>query len=107
MDKKEVFKERHKDIYRYEVHRGLHGVRARQALLAENPSLLSFSMVHAIVFVGLTDREALRLASRHNINGHYNHKMTNHDYMSDSQTNVTSMHCVLADVNKVTSSYLN
>ena len=81
---KELFKERLKNIYRYEVHGGLHGVKARQSLLEENPSQDEFSTVHAVVYAGLTDEEALRLASRHNINGHYNHKMTHRDYVSFS-----------------------
>ena len=66
-------------LYRYEVHGGL---RARQSLLAENPSQVELSTIHAVVYTGLTDEEALRLALRHNINGHYNHKMTHRDYVS-------------------------
>ena len=31
--------------------------------------------------VGLTDDEALRLASRYNSNGHFVHRMTHHDYV--------------------------
>ena len=36
----------------------------------------------AFVYVGLKDEEALRLASRHNQNGHFNHDMTFQDYVS-------------------------
>ena len=79
--KKELFKERLKNVYRYEVHGGLHGVKARQSLLDENPSQPEYSTVDAVVYVGLTDEEALRLASRHNFNGHFNHKMTHRDYV--------------------------
>lgn len=71
--------ERHKDLYRYEVNGGLHGVKARQLLSSDDPI---FSMVQAIVYVGLTDEEALRLAMRHNKNGHFNHRLTHRDYVS-------------------------
>ena len=47
--------------------------------LADNPF---FSECIAYVYCGLTDEEALRLASRHNINGHYTHEMTHKDYVS-------------------------
>lgn len=57
---------------------GLHGAKARQALLSDYSG---YSHVHCIVYCGLTDEEALRLAARHNINGHYNHKMTHRDYV--------------------------
>ena len=78
VEKKELFKERHKDIYRYEVNGGLHSAKARQGLANENTI---FSTVQAVVYVGLSDEEALRLASRHNVNGHYNHRMTHRDYV--------------------------
>ena len=81
---KEQFKERLKNVYRYEVNGGLHGVKARQSLLQENASQEQFSSISAIVYIGLTDEEALRLAARHNINGHFNHKMTHRDYVSKS-----------------------
>ena len=81
VEKKEFFKERHKDLYRYEVNGGLHSVKARQGLVNENPI---FSTVQAVVYVGLSDEEALRLASRHNTNGHFNHRMTHRDYVSHS-----------------------
>ena len=58
------------------MHGGLHGVKARQSLLDENPSQPEYSTVDAVVYVGLTDEEALRLASGHNFNGYFNHKMT-------------------------------
>ena len=80
--KKEVFQHRHKDVYNYEVLGGLHGANARQALLTEHPEETVYAHAHCMVYCGLTDEEALRLASRHNINGHYNHKMTHCDYVS-------------------------
>lgn len=36
----------------------------------------------ATIDCGLTDEEALRLATRHNTNGHFNHSMTHQDYVS-------------------------
>ena len=41
-----------------------------------------FSECLAFVYCGLTNEEALRLASRHNVNGHFNHEMTHKDYVS-------------------------
>ena len=80
--KVEEFNERHKDVYQYEVLGGLHGAKARQALLLEQPGVEAYSRMFCIIYCGLTDEEALRLAARHNINGHYNHKMTHRDYVS-------------------------
>ena len=80
--KSDEFNERHKDVYQYEVLGGLHGARARQSLLTEHPGIDAYSRVLCIVYCGLTDEEALRLASRHNINGHYKHKMTHRHYVS-------------------------
>ena len=48
-------------------------------LFSDNPF---FKEVIAYVYCGLTDEEALRLASGHNINGHYTHEMTYKDYVS-------------------------
>ena len=41
-----------------------------------------FKKILAEVYVGLCDDEALRLASRHNLNGHFIHKMIHRDYVS-------------------------
>ena len=68
---KEAFKSQLKEIYRYEVLGGLHGVKARQSLLAEKLFSTELSTVHA--HVRLSDEDALRLATRHIKNGHYNH----------------------------------
>ena len=78
----ELFQQRHKDVYQYEVLGGLHGAKASQDLLAEHPEKKVYAHAYGIVYCGLTDEEALRLASRHNINGHYNHKMTHRNYVS-------------------------
>lgn len=69
-------------LYKYEVQGGLHGAKARQFLLGDDASKLVYASVHAIVYIGLTNEETLRLASRHNINRHYNHSMTHQDYVS-------------------------
>ena len=55
---------------------------ARQEIVKEegdyNDKLLS---VEAKIFIGLTDGEALRLGSQHNLNGHLTHEMTHRDYV--------------------------
>ena len=80
--KKEAFQDRLKDVYRYEVQGGLHGAKARQALFSENPEMTMYARAYCTVYCGLSDEEALRLASRHNVNGHFIHKMTHRDYVS-------------------------
>ena len=97
VDRTDQFQERLKSVYKYEVQGGLHSTKARQSLLSEDASLLVYASVHAIVYVGLTDEEALRLASRHNINGHYNHSMTHRDYVSLK----TLHHSRIANLHKV------
>lgn len=76
---KSNFETRLKDVYRYEVHGGLHGIKARQELNAEGHD---FAVVSCHVYVGLSDEESLWLASRHNANGHFQHQMTHRDYVS-------------------------
>lgn len=56
---KDLIEERLKDVYRYEVHGGLHGIKAQQELNAEG---YSFQKVSSHVYVSLTDEEALWLA---------------------------------------------
>lgn len=76
---KELFEMRLKDVYRYEIQGGLHGIKACQELNAENDT---FTVVSCHVYAGLTDEEALWLASRHNANGQFQHNMTHRDYVS-------------------------
>lgn len=76
------FSERYKDIYRYEVLGGQHTAAAKNELLKENPTNPFYKHVYAEVYLGLDDKESLRLASRHNTNGHFIHKMTHKDYVS-------------------------
>ena len=71
-----------KDVYKYEVLGGQHTSTARSELHKEHPENPLFSHILAEVYVGLTDDEALRLASRHNDNGIFVHKMTHWDYVS-------------------------
>ena len=78
----ENFSIRLKDVYKYEVLGGQHTATARQQLHREQPENPLFSHVLAEIYVGLSDNESLRLASRHNINGNFIHKMTHWDYVS-------------------------
>ena len=41
-----------------------------------------YSSCLAFVYCGLDDQECLRLSARHNMNGHFNHKMRHRDYVS-------------------------
>lgn len=84
VDEKEPskFSRRLKDVYKYEVLGGQHISRARLELHKEHPENGLYGSILAEVYVGLSNDEALRLASRHNINGHYVHKMTHRDYVS-------------------------
>ena len=75
---KEDFAERLKDSYRYEVLGGQHTVAAKTELFNENPDNVLFSHVLAEVYAD----KALRLASRHNRNGHFIHRMSHKDYVS-------------------------
>ena len=76
------FSKRLKDVYKYEVLGGQHTSQARAELHREQPDNPLYATILAEVYVGLSDDEALRLASRHNINGHFIHKMTHRDYVS-------------------------
>ena len=80
--RKEQLEERIKDIYLYEVLGGLHRVSAKQQLSEEFPDSSEYSSVLAFVYIGLTDEEALWLACKHNVSGHFNHYMTHRDYVS-------------------------
>ena len=79
---KEDFADRLKDSYRYEVLGGQHTVAAKTELFKGNPDNVLFSNVLAEVYAGLNDKEALQLASRHNRNGHFIHRMSHKDYVS-------------------------
>ena len=47
-----------------------------------NTDYEAFKDVPGIIYCGLTDDECLRLAARHNINGHFIHAVTHCDYVS-------------------------
>ena len=57
---KDLFKERLMNVYWYEVLGGLHGIKACQELNAKG---YSFERVSSHVYAGLSDEEALWLAS--------------------------------------------
>lgn len=63
---------------------GQHTALARKEVSSKHPeNNILLKHILAEVYVGLSDDEALRLASRHNINGHFVHKMTHRDYVSE------------------------
>lgn len=76
VDETEGFSERLKDVYKYEVLGGQHTSIARAQLNKKYPRESTVSLNP-----GLSDDEALRLASRHNVNGHFVHKMTHRNYV--------------------------
>ena len=55
---------------------GLHSYTAKKELAEEYPQNPFYKSVEASVYAGLTDEQALRLALRHNVNGHFVNKMT-------------------------------
>jgi hypothetical protein len=67
--------------YKFEVLGGLHSITAKKELLEEMPGHSIYSNCLAFVYCGLTDEECLRLSARHNVNGHFNHKMQHKDYV--------------------------
>ena len=79
---KDLSEMRLKDVYRYEVFGGLHGVTAWQELNVEG---FKFETISCHVYAGLTDEEALWLSSRHNANGQFQHRMTHRDYVHFKQ----------------------
>ena len=60
---------------------GQHTAAAKAELFRDNPNNQLYNQVFVEVFVGLDDKEALRLASRHNENGHFIHWMIHKDYV--------------------------
>ena len=62
------FSDRYIDLYQYEV-LGQHTTRAKVELFKKNPDNSQFGQILAEVYMRLTDKESLRLASRHNANG--------------------------------------
>jgi hypothetical protein len=68
--------------YTYKVLGGLHTLVAKKELHNEKPDHPAFATCTGFIYCGLTDEECLRLASRHNVNGHFIHQMTHRDYVS-------------------------
>ena len=64
---KDEFQDGLKNVYTYEVHGGLYGTTAKQELANKYCNSQEYKSVLAHVYVGLSDEEALRLATRHNI----------------------------------------
>ena len=70
------------DRYNYEVLGGTHNLLATKQLLEEHPDSTAYKGRYARIFVGLTNVEALWLASRHNKTGSFRHEMTFQDEAS-------------------------
>ena len=81
-------------IRRYEVAGGLHGFTAKAELNAEVPTNPYFKSLEAEVYCKLSDEQALRLALRHNMNGHFIHKMTFRDIVSHAYILIRSIHVI-------------
>ena len=76
------FQLKYKDVYEYEVLGGLHSLLCKNQLSLEYSDNPYFKVAVAVVYVGLTDEEALCLAPRHNDNSHFIHKITHRDLVS-------------------------
>ncbi|XP_064397804.1 uncharacterized protein LOC135344519 [Halichondria panicea] len=87
----DVFDTNRVDAYKYELLGGQHTALARRIVAAKSPDNTLLQTVLAEVYVGLTDDEALRLASRHNTNSHFIHKMTHRDYLEACRSKLFSM----------------
>eukprot|EP00731_Ephydatia_muelleri_P017004 Em0010g102a len=81
--------------YAYEVHGGSHSYAARLKLLAIHPDDEQFLYALSDVYVALSDAECLRLAARHNINGHFHCEMSHRDY-GMSRTSKENLFCQAA-----------
>ena len=79
LDNKADFNPNELTRYSYEVLGGTHNMLATKALSVKYPKENNFKGRYAKLFVGLTDDEALWLASRHNKIGSFRHEMTFQD----------------------------
>ncbi len=93
----EEFETKRVDAYKYELLGGQHTALARRIVAAKSPENTLLQTVLAEVYVGLTDDEALRLASRHNTNSHFIHKMTHRDYVSHTNENKITVSIYIID----------
>ena len=57
--------------------------QVKRSLQKNTHTILSAKKVEAVVYAGLSDEQALRLALRHNVNSHFMHKMTFRDLVSN------------------------
>ena len=55
---------------------------AKAELFHDNPNNALYNQIFTEVYVGLNDKEVLRLAFRHNENDHFIHWMTHKDYIN-------------------------
>lgn len=95
VQQKDDFSERLKESYKYEILGGQHTTAAKAELFHENPNNPLYNQVFAEIYVGLNDKEALRLAFRHNDNGHFIHRMTHKDYVSSFLLQYIFITCLL------------
>lgn len=72
---KAAFNRNKPEKYEYEVLGGLHNTMAAKALLEKHPRNEHFQRRHARVYVGLTDKEALWLGTRHNATASFRHEI--------------------------------
>lgn len=61
---------------------------SKQSIFKIYTDQLHYKEALATVYCGLSDEECLRVASRHNINGHFHHEMTYSDYVSEHTENM-------------------
>ena len=62
--------------YKYEVLGGTHNFLATKSLATKHPECKAFKGRYAWLFAGLSDKEALWVAARHNKTGSFRHEMT-------------------------------
>ena len=75
----EIFDSRHPQGYIYETIGGNNSRIALQELVKEHPNMDCFKTRLVAVYVGLSDEEALRVASKHNRATSFTHSMTTQD----------------------------
>jgi hypothetical protein len=76
LNTKTDFDHNNASVYQYEVLGGTHNVLATKDLHAKYPENEAYSGRYAWLFVGLTDEQALWVASRHNKTGAFRHEMS-------------------------------
>ena len=79
---KEEFQTSRITEYKYEVLGGTHNVLATKNLHKKYPDQVVFEKRYAWIYLGLSDDDALWLASMHNKSGSFRHGMTFQDEVS-------------------------